>query len=628
MPKLVTADQKRLYWERRDAGYSMRASAQVAGFSLTFARTLEKKSHGHRTSVTGSHREVELPQPKRYAELSPEAKRAFGDFAYFQRRYFGRVPIPWQVQAAEQIIELQATTEKEYVVVNAPPGSGKTLLFTHDIPAWLTIRDRAIRGQMGSVTGALAARYTRRLRRTLERVLPEKADDDETRRGTAFDAEATLAEDFGRFKPLDREQWTADSFVVMQYADVGEISEKEATWQSYGIDQGFIGGRYPFIVWDDLVDPRKQATDESREKLQDDWDDLCETRLEPGGLLILQGQRLYANDIYRYNLDKVVPMMVDEDTGDVVEAGPKYHHIKFPAHDESRCDPKVTHRRNALPWPDGCLLSPSRLPWRELATIESNRAEKFQVVYQQEDADLQQVLVHPDWVYGRNGHPGCLDHDRDRLELPDGLDNSVPLFSVVTVDPSPTRYWGIQWWVYHAPSEQRFLMDLLQVRMDAPDFLGWDMNSQRYYGVAEEWVETSRQLKCPISHIVVEINAAQRFLLQYDFVRKWTQTRHVLIVPHSTNRNKSDPDYGVQMLRDFWKYGNVRLPYRENTLGRIMSLKLIKEVTHYPNASTTDQVMAEWFFEFQRVNLFHPVHEPVRQQVPSWVSNPRLFRAG
>lgn len=610
----------------------MRAACQAAGFSLTFARTLEKRDNKaidpHRSTIAGGHREMELPQPRRYSELSAEAKRAFNDFAYFQRRYFGRVPIPWQVKAAEEVIRLLETPDKEYVVVNAPPGSGKTLLFTHDIPAWLTARNRALRGQLGSVTGSLAARYTRRLRTSLERVIPEVADDEDKRKGTAFDAETTLARDFGRFRPLDREQWTVESFIVMQYADVGAISEKEATWQSYGIDQGFIGGRYPFIVWDDLVDPRKQATEESREKLQDDWDDLCETRLEPGGLLILQGQRLYANDIYRYNLDKVVPMMVDEDTGEIIEQHPKYHHIKFPAHAEDRCEPARTHRRDAPPWPDGCLLSPARLPWRELASIATNRIEKFQVVYQQEDTDLESVLVHPDWVYGRNGHPGCLDMDRDRLELPQGLDLSGgPLFSVMTVDPSPTKYWGVQWWVYHHASEQRFLMDLIHVKMEAPDFLGWDLNGSKWYGVAEEWLQTSRELQCPISHVIVEINAAQRFLYQYDHVKKWQISRRVLILPHATNRNKSDEEFGVQMVRDVWKHGNVRLPFKENSLGRMMSLKLIKEATHYPNSTTTDLVMAQWFFEFQKVNLFHPIHTPSVQRVPSWVRDPRLFRS-
>ena len=626
MAKLITMPQKRTYFERRDAGYSMRASAAAAGFSLTTARALEQKSDGHRETIAGAKRELHISEPKRYEELCAEAKRAWNDFGYFQRRYFGRIPIPWQIEAAAEVQKYLSTPDKEFVVINAPPGSGKTLLFTHDIPAWLTVRNRAIRGQLGSVTGPLAERYTNRLRRTLDRVLPETASDEEVMEGSAFDAEATLSQDFGRFRPLDREQWTASSFVVMQYADKGAISEKEATWQSYGIDQGFIGGRFNVVIWDDLVDPRKQSTQDAREKLQSDYDDLCETRLEPKGVLILQGQRLAATDLYRYNLDKQVPELVDEDTGEIIASAPKYHHIKFPAHWVDRCDPSVTHRRNAKPYPEGCLLAPSRLPWKDLAEIQANRSEKYEVVYQQEDVDPESVLVQKDWVYGKGDHPGCLDEYRDRLELPRGLDLSQgPLLSVITADPSPTKYWGIQWWVYHAASEQRFLMDLAQQKMDAPDFLDWDMNENTWTGLLEEWYQTSVAKQVPISHVIVEINAAQRFLRQYDHVRKWETKRSVQIVSHSTQRNKSDPEYGVQTLAPHWQFGRVRLPWKPGSLGKILSLKLISEVTHYPASTTTDLVMAEWFFEFQLPNLYHGAREPAIQKRPSWVRNPRIF---
>ena len=74
-------------------------------------------------------------------------------------------------------MELLATDQKEFCVINAPPGVGKSTTFTHDIPAWLTCRNRAIRGLVGSVTGKLATQYTRRLRRSFENVVPVKADD-------------------------------------------------------------------------------------------------------------------------------------------------------------------------------------------------------------------------------------------------------------------------------------------------------------------------------------------------------------------------------------------------------------------------------------------------------------------
>ena len=327
------------------------------------------------------------------------------DFGYFQRRYFGRIPYPWQVAAAEKVVELLASPDKEYLVVNCPPGSGKSTLFAHDIPAWLTVRDRKIRGMIGSATTNLATGYVDRLRRTLARTLPVKNSDDDLARGLALDAEATLADDFGRFQAVG-DIWTRDSFVVQQYEDMGQISEKEPTWSGYGQDAGYIGQRFNFVIWDDLVDPKKQRTIEAKESLQDYWDDVSEPRLEPGGLLVLQGQRFASDDLYRYCLDKSVGEEFDEDTGEALDQRPMYHHILFKSPlDEDHCDPEVTHKRNASPYPLGCLLSPQRLPWRELSSKMRNRADRFEVVYQQQDADPSTVLVPKTWIYGGDGFP-------------------------------------------------------------------------------------------------------------------------------------------------------------------------------------------------------------------------------
>jgi hypothetical protein len=82
------------------------------------------------------------------------------------------------------------------------------------------------------------------------------------------------------------------------------------------------------------------------------------------------------------------------------------------------------------------------------------------------------------------------------------------------------------------------------------------------------------------------------------------------------------------MLAPLWQFGHVRLPFKPNTLGKIMSLKLIKEVTHYPASTTTDLVMSQWFFAFNLSRLHHGLHTPSVQKRPSWVKNARLFQVG
>ena len=251
-------------------------------------------------------------------------------------------------------------------------------------------------------------------------------------------------------------------------------------------------------------------------------------------------------------------------------------------------------------------------------------SEGAEITYQQGDSDPKHVLVKPEWVSGTGGHPGCWDKDRDRLELPIGLD--PPLVSVVSCDPSAAKYWAILWFVYQPSSEQRFLMDLERTRMEAPDLLDWDANNKVFSGLLEEWWQTSVQKGVPITHVIVEYNACQRYLLQYQHVHRWIALRQVEIIPHTTHLNKSDPEFGIQMLRSVWQYGRIRLPGKAGighgapSPGRVASLKLVSEVTRYPKVSTMDCLMAQWFFEFQLPNIYRPESTEVAQAwVPSWM---------
>ena len=159
--KRITPAQKQIYWGARAAGKSIVDSAFTAGISKGSGENLEKQRKDAGQFAGGM---LKTPDPIVAPRLGKEAKRALEDFGYFQRRYFGRIPYHWQIEAANKARELLESPHKEYLVVNCPPGVGKTTLFTHDIPAWLTCNNRQIRGMMGAATTALAARYTNRLR--------------------------------------------------------------------------------------------------------------------------------------------------------------------------------------------------------------------------------------------------------------------------------------------------------------------------------------------------------------------------------------------------------------------------------------------------------------------------------
>jgi len=630
--KTTSVEEWVKYLQIRKEGKSIYAAAKETAVSYHVALKSENgdqpKNYIAALELTGKDLTVGIPD---YKDLKPEAQAAYDSIEIFARRYFGIVLQPWQIEATERIMALMETEYEEYAVINAPPGCGKSTFFAKVLPAWATVRNRAIRGMIGSSSQRLAEWYSRRLRSELDRAYPVRAELNDVRLGLAVDAEATLQEDFGMFRPDSTEIWRSEAFTVLQQGDV-PLSQKEPTWSAFGMDSGFLGGRFDLVIWDDVYDPRKMRSAESREDMRRWWDEVAETRLEPGGLLILQGQRMSADDIYRYALDKVAPpdeLELEEeiDVEDAPEEWRKYHHLKYPVHYEDRC--KGDHKPDATPWPEGCLLYPRRLPWRRLRHIKAQTPDRFEVLYQQSDVNPANVLVDPLWVTGGKGadgveHPGCWDESRDLWELPEGINND--LFVIATADPSPSQFWALQCWAYNPHTEYRYLLESYRRKMDAPSFLDWSHENQSFSGVAEDWWQITNNMGRPITHWVVEANAAQKFIMQYDHFRRWAALRNVQLVPHYTHsRNKGDPKYGVQMLAPLWRVGRIRLPGKQNTEARPHSLLLVNEVTKWnaegTGARTDDCVMAQWFLEHNLEKLYTPITTQTKQWRPSWLDN-------
>jgi hypothetical protein len=317
-------------------------------------------------------------------------------------RYFGRHSTPWQIYAANLVLaahqEAQATMERKFIVINVGPGSGKNTLFTHDLVCWLLCRDRAIRVLVGSATEQLAASYTEQIQTTLERGSPPPLSAAAERRG-AVQAVACLAEDFGSFKPDNGLNWRSKAFKIAQEGDL-DVTSKEASVSAFGRDSSYPGQRPDVAIWDDLVTEETSGTMEARERTLRKWQREVEQRVEPGGVLVLQGQRLFADDLDRYCID----LPGDDDEPD----SRKYVHVVFKAHYEEHC--KGDHGNDAKPYDpadpenSGCLLDPVGLSWKFLSQImrddETHGTSTFRIVFQPEDGDPRASLVNPLWVEG------------------------------------------------------------------------------------------------------------------------------------------------------------------------------------------------------------------------------------
>jgi len=599
------------YFQLREEGHSVDRAAKGAKLDPHTAWRFERNEPGS----TGTEAALELGIThigglEVAPPMSNDAKRALDDFAFFRMRYMGRASLPWQERAAYKVLDLLASPDGESGVINCPPGSGKSTLFTHDIPAWLIARNRAIRIQVGHRVERLARMYVGRLKKTLEREVPMIADPAEQEMGLSWDADTTLQADYGAFKPEGRsEMWRAESLVVRQYGGIA-LDDKEPTVSSWGQDSGFLGGRFDFIIWDDLVDRKNTMGLEAGTNLWEWWRTEAETRLEPGGLLILQGQRIGPDDLYRecVNLSDL-------------DGNRKYTHIRYQSHAEDRCT--GDHAITAAPQPTGCLLDPYRLGWKFLADKQNNDPRVYDIQYQQNDGQASALLVEESWITGDRKdsggvlRPGCLDpgryYGRSAIEEYKG-------WSVVTVDPSPTNFWGIIWWVM-LPEQHRYeVIEVHRLRLGAEQFLSIDLDTGEFSGLLEDIRGRSHNIGHPLSAAIIEINAAQRFLLAQPHVQRWSQDHQVELLPHSTTINKAHPEYGITGIADFFRQGAVRIPHGDNK-ARMAANQFIHELITWPEGKTDDLVMSAWFgLRAVQMTYADPDTPAPRFSRPSWLS--------
>jgi hypothetical protein len=297
--KKVDLRRWQVYFTYRDSGWGVEDAARKARLSPSAAYRFER---GDQTS-TGLEAAQTLGREVVGGNLvakplSVEATKALADFAYCRLRYFGRKSMPWQERAAYDMLTLlEDKANRSYLVINAPPGSGKSTLFTHDIPCWLIARNRSVRIMIGSRTERQARMYVGRIKKSLEREAPMRADAEAFENGWATDAVATMQDDYSAFKPPGRSDlWRAEGIVVRQL-DGTALDDKEPTVSAWGQDSGFLGGRFDLVIWDDLVDKKNTSTIEGKDRLREWYVTEAETRLEPGGLFVLQGQRISHDDL-------------------------------------------------------------------------------------------------------------------------------------------------------------------------------------------------------------------------------------------------------------------------------------------------------------------------------------------
>ncbi len=565
----------------------------------TIGRWLREAGLTRTRDESASMRFTQLLAPIAYDKLSPHARELLDDPGAFRTELFGtkaqpRRTVPWMVETMWTFYQAYLSPEDEYIVFNVFPGAGKSTLLTHDFVVWLIARERALGREPTILLGHRAMQkstwYVKRIRQTLT---------NNTR----------LIKLYGRFQPSSPlEAWSTTELEVEPLVRE-DRSEKEPTVAAGAYDASLLSGRFKVCIWDDLIDKSNSLTPEQREKLAEWWEVEAETRMNPGGMIVLSNARYGPEDLSHTLREQKDPETWDEELSD---HRPLYKHIAYKAHYEDRCDGE-NHRGD---YPDGCLLDEAAANWTRIRRQQVKNEGRFRVVWQQEDTDPAGFLAERAMFEGGrlsdgSQAPGCFDRERLFGQIHPAYKEQQPLVSVISIDPSQANFWALEHILCY-PGGTQVLHRGGRLRLKMNELLYSDSPGS-YSGILEEWWQAAVAEGVPFTYLVYE-KSVERGLFTMPYFLAWGGARSISIVPHSTQQNKVDPDQGVHMLGPLYRFGRFRLPYGGYE-ERLFADQFRREACAYPEGSTSDLVMAHWFPNY-RLNAL--IVAEVAQDAQGW----------
>lgn len=492
-----------------------------------------------------------LDQPRDISEdLAPDLQSMLQwDVKSFER-FFLRFS-PHDYMPAHVRSWIGAFLRERNLMLNVPPGHAKSEFFMIWIPVWLICRDRNVQILMVSNAHEDATTWALEVAGQLEH-------NDE------------LIHCFGRFAPetTGDQRWSPAKGVFSVIGRTRKMKGAQFTMESRGMTGRVLGRRADFVIVDD---PTKQEDAESpleRTRQLKHLQQQVFTRAEPegeewkGGRIVVIGQRVHLLDLYG-ELEK-------QEWTRTAKKGEKAWHVeKFPA---------------VLDWDTHKVLWPERWPWEEIemAYVRCGGAGPFSTMYQQQPMPEGEALVTQAWI------DACKDFDRGAGKgYRKSADGFPPITTVLSVDPSPTKFNGIVMGelAYH---RENFAFAVTHVqRLQA--------------GVRQLQAECDR---------LIAIHHPDYFIFEESGFLAWfrddpwfldIQKRTKLLL-HKTGVNKNSMEYGVQSLAGDFEFQRISLPYG-NEEARRMTEMLANEALIYPAGDTSDLLMALWFVKFNHRKL-------------------------
>ena len=450
----------------------------------------------------------------------------------------------------------------ERLLLNVPPRHAKSEIITVWLTIFETAMDRNLQTLVISETEKLAKKFTNKIAWHLEFNKP-------------------LIAIFGRFRPADTQTpWRPLQGELMIEGRTRSTESGDLTLQVRGAGQQILGMEADRIKCDDIVGRESSFSEATRDKLSEYYHGDVLSRQSPIARVANIGQRIHFLDLYGEIREEKV------DFGEH-EGEPLYHSINYPA--------IIDYEKEIVLWPQ--LWPFEKLMRRRNELKRRSNSWLWDTMYQQNPIPPEGRLVHEEWIFGTDGHPGCLDKERPGglsiaewdVQDPSEKDRWI---RVMSLDPSPEKQAGLIVADVYADRDV-FRCGIIEATRKRMDVRG--MNAE---------LDRAWKLYRP-SYLVFEQNAAQRWFLQDRDFLAWRDKTGIRVEKHTTGRHKTDPIFGIQSLAVAFEYGRIRLPWGD-ARGRNMSKVLIEEAITYPYGPYSDLLMALWFIAFNQSRFTLP----------------------
>jgi hypothetical protein len=382
-------------------------------------------------------------------------------------------------------------------------------------------------------------------------------------------AAGNLIEEWGPFKPEGDGVWNSQQIYV-----AGRVTaEKDPTVQVLGVGKQIYGRRADKIKFDDIASTENSRNPDQVAKMLSWIDKMALSRIGKSGKAIWVGTRVGTNDPY-YTLMKR--------TG--------YKVIRYPTIFSD--DPEE-------------VLWPEHFPYRQAIVHRDEMSPSdFQLVYQNVDTPGLSASFSSEALDASKDLGRTIGHFLPGWRIVIGLD---PAGGGANSGFTALVVLGID-----VDTGVRYLIETINVKaMRAPQL------KDAIFSLCDRY---------PVSELRVESNGVQSQIVQYnDEIIKPLARKGIRVVPHHTQSNKWDPQFGVESMAPLFNTGLMNIPWGNQPSATGM-YPLVEQLTAFPMGTTTDLVMALWFADLAARDYLKRQHMPMfneRMRVPERVKRRR-----